>query len=197
MFRIDAVLGEGGMGRVYAALDINLDRSVAIKVLHERFANDGQVATRFVREARLLARLSSVHTVRVHSIGRTEQGTPYIVMERALGRDLGAIVEERGPLPWPEAVEYVRQMCAALGEAHVHGIVHRDIKPGNVLVGEAPTGEPLVKVVDFGVAKEGLPPGEDASGLTSTSVMFGTPEYMSPEQRRSTRDVDHRADIWS
>jgi len=197
MFRIDGLLGEGGMGRVYAAHDLNLDRSVAIKVLHERFANDGQMASRFLREARLLARLSSVNTVRVHSIARTEQGTPYIVMERALGQDLDALVEERGPLPVPEMLDYVRQMCAALGEAHAVGIVHRDVKPGNVLVGTAPTGEPLVKVVDFGVAKESLPPGEDASGLTTTTALFGTPEYMSPEQRRSTRDVDHLTDIWS
>jgi serine/threonine protein kinase len=197
MFRIEAVLGEGGMGRVYAAHDTNLDRAVAIKVLHERFANDGQMAARFLREARLMARLSSVNTVRVHGIGRDDQGAPFIVMERASGCDLDALVEARGPLPLDEALEYSRQMCVAIAEAHAHGIVHRDIKPRNVLVGAAATGEPLVKVVDFGVAKEDRPAREEGSGLTSMSALLGTPEYMSPEQLRSTRDVDHRADIWS
>jgi serine/threonine-protein kinase len=117
-------------------------------------------------------------------------------MERASGRDLDALVEERGPLPVDEALEYVRQLCVVIAEAHAHGIVHRDIKPGNVLVGSGPTGEPTVKLVDFGIAKEDRPPG-DHSGLTAVSALLGTPEYMSPEQLRSSRDVDCRSDIWS
>lgn len=203
MFRIESVLGQGGMGCVYAAHDLHLDRPVAIKVLHQRYARDGQMAARFLREGRLMASLSSVHTTRVHMVGRDESGSPFIVMERAEGRDLGAIVEARSQLPWREAVEYLRQMCVALGEAHALGIIHRDIKPANVIVGESSVdGSPLVKVLDFGVAKEersnsGVAPSGEGSGLTSMRSVLGTPEYMSPEQFRATRDVDHRADIWS
>jgi serine/threonine protein kinase len=203
MFRIESLLGQGGMGCVYAAHDLHLDRPVAIKVLHARYARDGQMAARFLREGRVMATLSSVHTTRVHMVGRDENGSPYIVMERAEGSDLGAIVEERSQLPWTEAVEYLRQMCIAIGEAHALGIIHRDIKPANVIVGESSVdGSPLVKVLDFGVAKEersssASAASSEGSGLTSVRSVLGTPEYMSPEQFRATRDVDHRADIWS
>lgn len=196
MFRLEGLLGQGGMGMVYAAQDLHLNRPVAIKVLHERFVNDVQITARFLREGRVMATLSSVHTVRVHMVGREPNGAPYIVMERVEGQPLAELIDSRGPLFWRVAVEYLRQMCLAIGEAHAHGITHRDVKPANVIVGSSPLGGPLVKVLDFGVAKEERGPTE-GSGLTSVSSVLGTPEYMSPEQIRSTRTVDHRSDIWS
>jgi eukaryotic-like serine/threonine-protein kinase len=194
-FRIEAVLGEGGMGRVFAAHDLNLDRPVAIKMLHAGFDDEESIA-RFLREGKVLARLTSEHTVRAYELGHDPNGAPYIVMERVSGRAIDALIAERGPPPCEEALEYARQVCLALAEAHAFGIVHRDIKPGNILVDEGAIGGPRVMVVDFGVAKA-RPHREDRSGLTSISALLGTPEYMAPEQLYAAREVDHRADIWA
>jgi len=193
-FRIESVLGEGGMGKVFAAHDLNLDRPVAIKLLHGTFDNDEAFA-RFLREAKVTARLASEHTVRIYALGYDAKGSPYIVMERVSGRTLDAVVAERGPLPWEEAIAVMRQVGTALAEAHGYGIVHRDVKPGNILLEERGPRGPRVKVVDFGVAKA-RPHGEDRSGLTSISALLGTPEYMAPEQLHSAREVDPRADLW-
>jgi eukaryotic-like serine/threonine-protein kinase len=193
-FRWDGLLGEGGMATVFAAHDLNLDRPVAIKRLHAHFDSEEAVA-RFLREARVMARLSSEHTVRVFELGQHPDGAPYIVMERIWGRGLHELVGARGPMPVDEALEYVRQVCLALEEAHACGIVHRDVKPSNILVEEEAGRAPRVKVVDFGVAKA-RPHSEDRSGLTSISALLGTPEYMPPEQLYSAREVDARADIW-
>jgi serine/threonine-protein kinase len=193
-FRIEAILGEGGMGRVFAAHDINLDRPVAIKLLLPQPDRE-EAAARFLREAQVLARLSSENTVRIYEVGRDDRGAPYIVMERARGCDLDALVGTRGPLPVDEAIEYIRQVCAVLAEAHAYGIVHRDVKPGNILVDQEAVRGPLVKIVDFGVAKA-RPAGQDASGLTAVSTLLGTPQYMAPEQLYSAREVDPRADVW-
>jgi serine/threonine protein kinase len=194
-FRIEALLGEGGMGRVFAAHDLNLDRPVAIKMLHAGFDDEESIA-RFLREGKVLARLSSEHTVRAYELAHDPNGAPYIVMERVSGRAIDALIAERGPPPCEEAIEYVRQVCLALAEAHAFGIVHRDIKPGNILVDEGAIGGPRVMVVDFGVAKA-RPHRDDRSGLTSISALLGTPEYMAPEQLYAAREVDHRADIWA
>jgi eukaryotic-like serine/threonine-protein kinase len=191
-FRIDGILGEGGMATVFAAHDVQLDRPVAIKRLREPLESE-EAALRFLREAKVMARLSSEHTVRVYELGQDAHGAPYIVMERIRGRGLDELVAERGPLPPDEAIEYVRQACLALEEAHACGIVHRDVKPSNILIEEGRTSR--VRVVDFGVAKA-RPHSEDRSGLTSISALLGTPEYMAPEQLYSAREVDHRADIW-
>jgi eukaryotic-like serine/threonine-protein kinase len=194
-FRVDAVLGEGGMGSVFAAHDLNLDRPVAIKRLHGHLLRDEAIA-RFFREARVMARLSSEHTVRVYELGEDAEGAPYIVMERVWGRGLSELVAARGPLPLDEAIDYLRQACLALEEAHAYGIVHRDVKPSNILVQEDAERGPRVKVVDFGVAKACPRSDEDRSGLTSITALLGTPEYMAPEQLYAARDVDARADIW-
>src|SRR5690606_18285274 len=129
---------------------------------------------RFMREARVMARLSSEHTVRVFELGLHSDGVPYIVMERVWGRALHEIVTARGPLPLDEAIEYVRQACLALAEAHACGIVHRDVKPSNILVEDDTGLGPRVKVADFGVAKA-RPHSEDRSGLTSMGALLGTP----------------------
>jgi len=192
-FRFEGILGSGGMATVLAAHDTHLDRPVAVKTLRPS-ADRSRAIGRFVREAQVMARLSSEHTVRVYELGYHPDGTPYIVMERIRGRALDVIVAARGPLPVAEAVEYTRQACLALTEAHAAGIVHRDVKPSNLLVEEHAAGGPRVKVVDFGVAKLR---SEESSGLTSVSTLLGTPRYMAPEQVHSAHEVDTRADLWA
>src|SRR5262249_53921116 len=128
-------------------------------------------------------------------VGTLEGGSPFIVMEYLEGGDLSQLVKSRGALPGQEVIEYVLQACEALAEAHVAGIVHRDLKPANLFLTKRADGSPCVKVLDFGISKVALAGGEQ--GMTQTSAMMGSPNYMSPEQLRSARDVDARTDIWS
>jgi serine/threonine-protein kinase len=195
-YRVDGVLGAGAMGKVLAARHLQLDVEVALKVMLPAAMATPEAMARFLREARAAAKLKSEHVARVHDIGALDDGTPYIVMERLEGRDLGAVLAERGPLPIEEAAEYVLQACDALAEAHALGIVHRDLKPANLFVTSRPDGTPVVKVLDFGISKESAL-SEPASLATSTSALLGSPHYMSPEQLKSARDVDARADVWS
>jgi len=191
-FRIEHVLGQGGMGVVAVATHVVLDQKVAIKVLHEGIASDPSIAERLVREARAAARLRSEHVCRVSDVG-VAHGTPYIVMELLEGTDLATLIDRR-PLPIATAVDYVLQACIAIAEAHALGIVHRDLKPANLFVTRRLDGSPLIKVLDFGIAKA---PSTTSVALTQTETMMGTPGYMSPEQLRSARSVDHRTDLWA
>ena len=187
-YEIQALLGRGGMGAVYRARQPALDRLVAIKVLPLEISVDEEVAARFRREARALARLQHPHIIAVHEFGTTTEGHLFFVMEYVEGTDLAALLRG-GRLDVAQALEIVRQVCAALQYAHAHGVIHRDIKPANVLV----DGAGQVKVGDFGLAK--LAQVEDALDETRPATVLGTPDYTAPEQWRGR--ADHRADIYS
>jgi serine/threonine-protein kinase len=194
-YRVERHLGTGGMGVVVAARHVQLGSTVAIKLLFaEGCTAQAQFAERFAREARVAVRLRSERSARVLDVDSLPDGTPFIVMEYLVGKDLGAVLDERGALPEAEAVGYVLQACEAVAEAHALGIIHRDIKPDNLFLTESADGSPLVKVLDFGVAKWKEP---SVAALTVTAQAMGTPAYMSPEQMRTPRDVDERTDIWS
>jgi serine/threonine protein kinase len=194
-YRIDSIVGTGGMGVVMGAVDVSLGRAVAIKFLSpQKLARPG-ARERFEREARAAAQIQSEHVVRVYEIGNMPpQGTPFIVMEHLRGADLSQVLHSRGGLAIDEAVDYVLQACEALGEAHARGIVHRDLKPQNLFLTQRPDGSPCVKVLDFGISKA---QEDEQQNLTSTDMVMGTPLYMSPEQVRSLKNVDQRADIWA
>jgi serine/threonine-protein kinase len=183
------------MGLVVAARHIELRRPVALKFMLSHADGGDELIGRFLREARAAARLTSEHSVRVLDVARTKGGTPYLVMELLVGKDLGALIEERGPLPIPEAVDYVLQACLGIAEAHALGIVHRDLKPRNLFVTRRVDGTPLVKVLDFGIAK--AVHEMSATSITETDGVIGSPHYMSPEQMRASKDVDARTDVWS
>ncbi len=196
-YRIERLIGMGGMGAVVAARHIELDERVAIKMLLPHLPASGEPAARFLREAKATIRIKNEHVVRVLDVGRTDKGSPYIVMEYLDGQDLGQLLERSGPLPVEDTVDYVMQACEAIAAAHALGVVHRDLKPANLFLAAASDGSALVKVLDFGISKIAESAANQAPGLTSTATVMGTPCFMSPEQLRSTRDVDARADIWS
>jgi eukaryotic-like serine/threonine-protein kinase len=194
-YRVDGFLGAGGMGVVLSATNIDLDAPVAIKVVRDEFADNEEVVSRMVFEARSVARLRSAHVVRVLDVARLASGAPYIVMECLQGGDLATLLSERGALPIAEAVAYVLQACEGLAEAHALGIVHRDLKPENLFLAATPEGSTL-KILDFGISKDTARRGPRPS-LTSAGRTVGSPFYMSPEQMRASPNVDRRADIWS
>ena len=184
-YRVESLIGRGGMGAVYKAVQLNLDRPVAIKLLPGEIAADQQFVTRFQREARTLAKLQHSRIVTIHDIGQTSEGHLYFVMEYVDGVDLRSILKGPG-LDADQALVVVGQVCDALQAAHREGIVHRDIKPENVLI----TRDGYVKLADFGLAR---PPQDDAAEtLTNADVVMGTPDYMAPEQRSDAGAVDHR-----
>ncbi len=195
-YRVDRVLGVGGMGVVVAATHLQLDQKVALKfMLREAFANQDALA-RFQREARAVVKLKSEHVARVSDTGTFDNGSPYIVMEFLDGSDLAGELERHGSLSIADVAEYVIQACDALAEAHALGIVHRDLKPANLFLARRADGSPIVKVLDFGISKAS-PLSEGGAELTKTASMMGSPLYMSPEQIRSSKDVDARTDVWS
>ncbi|HRI70904.1 MAG TPA: protein kinase [Polyangium sp.] len=193
-YRIEAVLGQGGMGVVVAARHVDLGQRYAIKFLLPTGLNHEESVARFLREARASARLQSEHVARVHDVGNMENGAPYMIMEYLEGRDLKAVVREQGPLPADLAMTYVAQVCDAIAEAHAAGIVHRDLKPANLFLVRRRNGAPCVKVLDFGISKH---IGGEEVDLTSTNATLGSPLYMSPEQISKSKTVDQRTDIWA
>ncbi|MDF2692696.1 MAG: serine/threonine protein kinase, partial [Labilithrix sp.] len=193
-YEVERNIGGGGMGSVVAARHRQLDERVAVKFLHPRLADDVANVERFVREAKAASRIKTEHVIRVHDIGTTEDGLPFIVMELLEGIDL-AHLAARGPVPIALAVDCTLQAAEALAEAHAVGIIHRDIKPSNLWLSQRKDGTPLVKVLDFGISK--LATTEGDAKLTETQAVFGSPSYMSPEQIRSAKRVDHRTDIWA
>jgi serine/threonine-protein kinase len=197
-FRIERVLGIGGMGMVVSAMHIHLDERVAIKFLLPEALVNPEAVARFGREARAAVKIKSEHVARVIDVGALESGAPYMVMELLRGRDLGQQLREFGVLPLALAVEYVLQACEALAEAHAMGIVHRDLKPANLFLTMRADGSPCVKVLDFGISKVTVPSGSGSDmGMTRTQSIMGSPLYMSPEQMASARDVDQRSDVWA
>lgn len=198
-YRIERVLGQGAMGMVTAAMHVDLHERRAIKFMLPSCLGDAEFVERFMREARACARLKSRHVATVYDVGRLDNGAPYIVMEYLEGVDLKTLMRERKLLPIHEAVDYMLQACEAIGEAHQLGVIHRDIKPANMFLASGVGGAPCVKVLDFGIAKLVSSPGTgpEHHDMTTTDVVMGSPLYMSPEQMRSSRYVDARADIWS
>jgi eukaryotic-like serine/threonine-protein kinase len=202
-YRVERLLGVGGMGAVLgtqeqvSATDSApaTQRTVALKVLLPVALGNPEAVRRFVQEGRTCQRIRSDHIAKVYEVGTTESGAPFLAMEYLEGLDLGAVVRSRGALTVSEAVDYVVQACEAIHEAHVLGIVHRDLKPANLFLTFDAGGHPKVKVLDFGISK--VTRGEDLAVKTATSFSFGTPIYMSPEQVRSTTNVDARTDVWA
>jgi serine/threonine-protein kinase len=194
-FRVEAVVGQGGMGRVYRARHLGLDRTVALKLLHRAYSTDPEIAQRLQREARAAARLDHPNSIAVLDFGAAGDGTLFMAMEYLGGRDLARLLAEEFPLGEDRIVRIGAQILSALAEAHARGIVHRDLKPENVMV-EPRRGEPdFVKVLDFGIAKISAP-GADEPRLTLEGLVCGTPEYVSPEQARGA-DLDARSDLYS
>jgi eukaryotic-like serine/threonine-protein kinase len=191
-YRVERLLGMGGMAFVLEATHLTLGQRVAIKVLQGELGKLDEMTRRFAREAQIAAQLPPDHVARVFDFGTLEGGEPYLVMELLVGRDLDQELEARGPLPVEEAVDYVLQACEGVAEAHAVGLVHRDLKPDNLFLTRRRDGSPLVKVLDFGISKADSKDGD--LSLTKTSSSFGTPLYMSPEQIQSVKNVDARCD---
>ncbi|MDI3286061.1 serine/threonine-protein kinase [Polyangium sp. 15x6] len=194
-YRVEKVLGMGGMGVVVAATHLDLREVRAVKLMRPE-ASSEQSVERFLREARAVVRLRSEHVAEVYDVGRLDSGAPYIVMEMLEGQDLAAMQKRRGAFPIEEAVLYVSQACHALAEAHGAGIVHRDLKPGNLFLTRRADGTPCIKVLDFGISKHTRPEGDDPE-MTGARDLMGSPLYMAPEQMRSASKVCARADVWA
>jgi serine/threonine-protein kinase len=195
-YRIEAVLGRGGMSVVYRATHVALEQQVAIKVLSAEALLLPEYVVRLKREARAVSRIRSEHVVRVHDIGELPGGgVPYLVMECLDGLDLSAVLARRGPFPVELAIECIMQACEALAEAHALGIIHRDLKPANLFLAEAVDGSPCIKVLDFGISRMSQRHG--LSALTDPGIVLGTPSYMAPEQMEGAETVDARSDIWA
>jgi serine/threonine-protein kinase len=198
-YRIERLLGEGGMGWVVLATHLQLEQHVALKFMHATYAAERPDAVkRFLREARAAARIRSEHVARVSDVGTLENGAPYLVMEYLEGQDLDALLHDRGTIPVAQTIDYVLQACEGLAEAHAAGVIHRDLKPANLFLARRSDGSVRVKLLDFGISK--LTPasgGAPDAGMTSTQALMGSPLYMSPEQLRSSKNVDGRSDIWS
>jgi len=197
-YRVDWVLGTGSTGVVLAAYHLNLHERVAIKLLLPEALANPEAVKRFEREARAAVKIKSEHVARVIDVGSLDEGAPYIVMEHLQGEDLAARLARTGPLPIEEAVDFVLQACEAIAEAHGLGIVHRDLKPANLFCVRRSDDHAVIKVLDFGISKVLDHTGLHAPGeMTRTSVVVGSPFYMSPEQMQAPRTVDARTDIWS
>ena len=193
-FRVEKLLGMGAMGVVVLAMHLDLKQRVAIKFMLPGKTPNPERHERFLREAQIASRLTTVHVARVIDVGTMpDGGAPYMVMEYLQGSDLSGVIAERGQLPIQEAAGYVLQVCEAVGEAHAAGIIHRDLKPANLFLTKTADGQPCVKVLDFGVSKlmdAGLQ-------LTQDATTLGSPLYMPPEQMTASKNVDERADIWA
>lgn len=197
-YRIEKLIGEGGMGMVYLARHIVIEKPVAIKVLRAEVAFDEAVTKRFVQEARAASRIGHPNIVDVTDFGTTKAGLTYQVMEFLEGQTLTQLIRGTQPLPLTRALGVIAQMARALGAAHDKGIVHRDLKPDNIFLVKRDGRDDFVKIVDFGIAK--MPPQENEdedARLTKVGTVFGTPEYMSPEQASGRVDVDLRADVYA
>ena len=194
-YRLVRLLGSGGMGEVYEAQHSAIGRRFAIKFLHPLLAGNTEIVARFQREAQAAGSLENENIAAVVDAGTADDGAPYLVMEYLEGEDLAHLLVRGGPLPVPRAAYIVIQACRGLAAAHGRGIVHRDLKPENLFICKRNDGSDLIKVLDFGIAK--LHTGRVGTGLTQTGTTMGTPFYMSLEQARGAKEVDHRTDIYA
>jgi len=192
-YRIDELIGTGGMGNVVRASHLYLHQPFAIKILLPQMAESDSTKQRFLREAQATVRLKSEHSARVWDVGTMPDGAPFMVMEFLDGNDLNQILRHHGPQAPAIVVDLMLQACEGISEAHALGIIHRDIKPSNFFITRRPDGSMLLKILDFGISK--TPVGYEE--LTGTQTVIGTPSYMAPEQMKSGRSADVRSDIWS
>jgi serine/threonine-protein kinase len=203
-YRVERVLGEGGMGVVVAARHVRSGAQVAIKLIRPERVTDPAVLKRFLREASITLQLRSPRVARLLRVGDPPSGPPYLVMEYLEGVTLESLLLERGRFPVDVAVDYVLEACDAVAEAHAMGVVHRDLKPGNLFVTKGPDGVPIVKVIDFGISKiattmtgASAPAARSEPRAVTTTVPIGSPSYMSPEQLSEVGVADPRSDIWA
>jgi serine/threonine-protein kinase len=196
-YRIVRLLGEGGMGAVYEGENVRIHHRVAIKVLHPNIAADSGARERFEREAQAAGRIGSEHIVEVFDLGELPSGARYMVMEFLAGEPLSARVASQGRIPPAFLAPLMLQLLDGLGAAHQAGIIHRDLKPENVFLQRAKSGHDFVKIVDFGVSKFSALSGGSAMSMTRTGAVVGTPYYMSPEQVKGQKNIDHRSDLYS
>jgi serine/threonine-protein kinase len=194
-YRVIRRLGEGGMGAVYLAEHVVIEKKIALKVLAIELARRQDLVARFLQEARSASRIGHENVIDISDFGQSAEGYVYIAMEYLEGQDLGQVVRAEGALAWPRVRDILVQICRALRAAHDKGIVHRDMKPENIFLIQREGRPEFVKILDFGIAKV---MGVDASGprLTRTGMIFGTPEYMAPEQAEG-KEADHRVDVYA
>jgi serine/threonine protein kinase len=195
-YRVEALIGEGGMGKVFRATQLSLDKTIVLKVLRQSLLSDARTVARFQREAKAASRLNHPNSISVLDFGQSDDGSLYIAMEHVSGVDLHQLLSTEGPLPERRIVRIVSQVLSALADAHAAGVIHRDLKPENIMV-EQRRGEPdFVKVLDFGIAKIQESDGSESQALTRAGFVCGTPEYMSPEQARGGA-LDARSDLYA
>ncbi len=194
-YRVLRRLGEGGMGAVYLAEHVVIEKKLVLKVLAPELTRRQDLVARFLQEARSASRIGHENVIDISDFGQSTEGYVYIAMEYLEGKDLGEVVRSEGPLPWPRVQSILVQICRALRAAHDKGIVHRDMKPENIFLIHREGRPEFVKILDFGIAKV---MGVDPNGprLTRTGMIFGTPEYMSPEQAEG-KEADHRVDVYA
>ena len=196
-YRVTRLIGEGGMGVVYEAEHTLIGRPVALKLLHGDFAKNPDALERFHREARAATAIRHPNIIEITDMGTTPEGQPFLVLELLDGVPLARLLRDQAPLPAARLRDIVVQVLEALEAAHAKGIIHRDLKPDNVFVIQHPNRPDFVKLLDFGVSKlTGEALGEGVS-TTRTGTLMGTPSYMSPEQARGRKDIDHRVDLWA
>lgn len=195
-YRVEELINQGGMGAVYRATHVLMDKTVAVKVLHPALAADSVIVARFSREARAASRISHPHALTVTDFGESDNGVVYLVMEYLRGQTLKEVIRSEGPLPLARVVEIIRQVSGALEAAHSEGVVHRDLKSDNIMLVDMGTGGDWSKVLDFGIAKITEKVGQDPA-LTAPNFIIGTPQYMSPEQCSQVAEIDSRSDIYS
>ncbi len=193
-YRVLEKLGEGGMGVVYLAEHVVIEKRVALKILSDDFARKAELVARFMQEAKAASKIGHENIIDITDFGRTASGSVFFVMEYLQGRDLSQVIKNDGPMSAARARVIVTQICRALLAAHQKGIIHRDLKPENIYITERDGRQDFVKILDFGIAK--MSSFEEGVRLTRTGMIFGTPEYMSPEQARGDRP-DHRVDIYA
>jgi eukaryotic-like serine/threonine-protein kinase len=198
-YQVLGLIGRGGMGSVWEGRHNSLGTRVAIKFIDPEYADSKEACARFVTEARAAATIQSKHAIQIFDHGVTDEGRPYMVMELLVGEPLDKRIDRLGSLPLKETARIIGHVCRALQRAHDAGIIHRDLKPENIFLVRTPDDDDeIAKVLDFGIAKIKAPPGEEGlSSSTKTGAVLGTPYYMSPEQARGLRNIDHRSDLWS
>src|SRR5262245_25754390 len=194
-YRIIRKVGEGGMGAVYQAEHALIEKRIALKVLFPELTRRTDLVARFLQEAKAASRIGHENVIDISDFGQSPEGLVYIAMEFLDGNDLGHLIKTEGPQPWTRARPILMQIAKALRAAHEHGIIHRDMKPENVFLIQREARPDFVKVLDFGIAKV-VSPDADTPRLTQAGMIFGTPEYMSPEQAQG-QTPDHRVDIYA
>ncbi len=196
-YEIERIAGEGGMGVVYAARHVVFNQRVALKVLFAETAARDSAVERFAREVQAAARIKSAHVAHVMDAGAIENGLPFLAMEFLEGENLEQLLERKARLPMEDVASYILQALEAVGLAHAQGIIHRDLKPPNLFIAIQPDGSKILKILDFGISKTMKKADRNDKVLTNDGNILGSPAYMSPEQLRDPRLIDHRADIWS